>query len=54
MTQIIRGLLSVEKRKCKISAKFFFFMACFHATTEKNGEENDIQGKVLLKIPKSY
>lgn len=29
-------------------------MACFHAIMEKNGEENDIRGKVLLKIPKSY
>lgn len=29
-------------------------MACFHAITEKNGEENYIQGKILLKIPKSY
>lgn len=45
--------------KCKYRMKLFFckiifFMACFHAIMEKNGEENDIRGKVLLKIPKSY
>lgn len=44
----------VQKQNEIVLVQHSFFMACFHATTEKNGEENYIQGKVLLKIPKSY
>lgn len=30
-------------------------MACFHTNTEQNGEEkDDVQGKGVLKIHKSY